>query len=361
VLTTETFRIDELPIPTAIDDPSANEFIEMVGVRNEIEAQILGSTALGCTPEELLPVYQAQEFSPKRIFVARVAAQIVGRAVLSWSIAEGSKSSWVSAEVLSDYRRGGIGSALFDLVETLALESGRPVLQSEFLHTCPSGGQRLPSPTGIGDLPMADPGVQFLLRRGYRLEQTERFSFLDLPLDPPALERAYRAALLTSGAEYRIHAWSGPTPSDRINDLVTLRTRMSTDEPFAGLDVDEEPWTVARLASADAAVQAGRQTRLTVAVEYLPTGRLIGFSDLAIPADRARPAQQLDTLVLAEHRGHRLGMLLKLANLRALNDVEPLPPLIYTCNAEENRYMLSVNEAVGFRAVGKAGCWRKVD
>jgi hypothetical protein len=31
---------------------------------------------------------------------------------------------------------------------------------------------------------------------------------------------------------------------------------------------------------------------------------------------RRRLAQQLDTLVLAEHRGHRPGMLLKIANLR---------------------------------------------
>ncbi|MET0967069.1 MAG: GNAT family N-acetyltransferase [Nakamurella sp.] len=360
MLTTAAFRIDELPIPSSFDDPLAEEFVEMVGVRNEIEAGTLGSDALACTPEELLPIYQAQEFSPKRIFVARVEDRIVGRAVISWSIAPGSKSSWVSAEVLADHRHRGIGSALFEHVEKLALDSGRPILQSEILHTSPAGGERLPAPTGIGDLPLSDPGVQFLLGRGYRLEQTERFSFLDLPLDPAELERAYRAAEQASGPEYRIQAWSGPTPPDRVDDMITLRTRMSTDEPFAGLDFNEEPWTAARLASSDAAMEADG-TSLTVAVEYLPTGQLVGFSDLVVPADRSRPAQQSDTLVLAEHRGHRLGMLLKLANLRALNAVKPAPPLISTCNAEENRYMLSVNEAVGFRPVGKAGAWRKIN
>ena len=69
--------------------------------------------------------------------------------------------------------------------------------------------------------------------------------------------------------------------------------------------------------------------------------------------------QQLDTLVLAEHRGHRLGMLLKVANLRALQASGSAPSLVSTFNAEENRHMLNVNEAIGFRPVGHAGCWRK--
>ena len=54
-------------------------------------------------------------------------------------------------------------------------------------------------------------------------------------------------------------------------------------------------------------------------------------------------------------------MLLKIANLRALDAIVPAPQLVYTFNAEENRHMLDVNEAVGFRAVGHTGAWRKRD
>ena len=158
--------IAELVIPSTVDSPDATDFIEMVEVRNRIEAHILGSDALSCTARELLPVYQNQEFAPKRIFVARVDGRIVGRAVLDWSIAPGSNSSWLLAEVLAPFRGRGIGTALFDRVESLAATSGRQILQAEAMHTATAGGDRLPCPTGFGDLPMGDPGVRFLLRRG---------------------------------------------------------------------------------------------------------------------------------------------------------------------------------------------------
>ncbi|MBD4636278.1 GNAT family N-acetyltransferase, partial [Xanthomonas citri pv. citri] len=60
---------------------------------------------------------------------------------------------------------------------------------------------------------------------------------------------------------------------------------------------------------------------------------------------------QWDTIVLPEHRGHRLGMRVKAANLIAVRDALPGARAIITGNAEENRHMLDVNEALGFRPV----------
>ena len=68
---------------------------------------------------------------------------------------------------------------------------------------------------------------------------------------------------------------------------------------------------------------------------------------------------QEDTLVLAEYRGHRLGMLLKATNIQLLMEQAPATTAIVTFNAEENRPMLAVNEAVGFRPIGYEGVWQK--
>ena len=54
-------------------------------------------------------------------------------------------------------------------------------------------------------------------------------------------------------------------------------------------------------------------------------------------------------------------MLLKIANLHRLASVSPRSRMVYTFNAAENRHMLAVNEALGFRSVGLEGAWRDRD
>ena len=78
-----------------------------------------------------------------------------------------------------------------------------------------------------------------------------------------------------------------------------------------------------------------------------------------MPPQLHRAPAQFATLVLKEHRGHKLGMLLKVANLAHLQREQPGHPSITTFNAEENRFMLDVNEAVGFVPIAAESAWRK--
>ncbi|PZS30412.1 MAG: hypothetical protein DLM61_10840 [Pseudonocardiales bacterium] len=84
------------------------------------------------------------------------------------------------------------------------------------------------------------------------------------------------------------------------------------------------------------------------------TGELAGYTELDVPAEPDSPVEQVDTLVLPEHRGHHVGMLLKLTNLRELATRFPGSRSVETMNAEDNRHMLDVNEALGFLQVSYA-------
>jgi GNAT superfamily N-acetyltransferase len=202
--------------------------------------------------------------------------------------------------------------------------------------------------------------VRFLLGRGSRLELVERGSLLPLPVDPAVLARHLAEAEARAGTEYAVLSWTGRTPARWLDDLAMLYTRMSTDAPTAGIEEPEDVWTVERLVSEQDASAAGPRVALVTAALHRPTGRLAGFTEMSVPTDPTRAVEQDDTLVLREHRGHRLGMLLKVANLRQLALHFPEQTAVTTFNAEENRYMLDVNEALGFTPMGYEGAWRRV-
>lgn len=68
---------------------------------------------------------------------------------------------------------------------------------------------------------------------------------------------------------------------------------------------------------------------------------------------------QFATVVAREHRGHRLGILVKLANLKLIDGHASAAKRIFTWNAESNVHMIRVNEELGFEVAGKAFNWQK--
>jgi len=135
---------------------------------------------------------------------------------------------------------------------------------------------------------------------------------------------------------------------------------MSTDAPLGELQTEEEQWDADRVLEQLSVIRAqGRRRVETVAVERA-TGRLVAFTDLAVSAHTPVLAYQWETLVLKEHRGRRLGQLVKAANLRALLRELPDVRRVTTWNAEGNAPMLAVNRAMGFVTIGRWTEWQKV-
>jgi len=355
---THGVSIDPLPIPAALTDAGGQDFVDMVALANTVERLAVGTDDLSQSPEELLPHWRDTEFNPQDAYVARLGGRIVGRGVVSYPIEEDSAVAYLQIDVLPEYRSRGIGRALLEVLESAAVNAGRTVLQGWAYHGMRPGTDPLVPPTGFGAVDRSRAEVRFALSAGYALEQVERVSALDLPVEPALLEER-RAAAAARAEGYRVVTWAGVAPAEWTDDFLHMRRRMSTDVPAGGLDIDEEVWTPQRLARLHENVEKGGGRMLTAVAQHLASGNLVGYTDLIVPPNRARPAGQEDTLVLREHRGHRLGMLLKIENILQLQRLYPSVPRITTFNAEENRPMLDVNEAIGFRPFCYEGAWKK--
>ncbi|WP_166404863.1 GNAT family N-acetyltransferase [Labedella endophytica] len=354
----ERVVIEEGRIPATLDGPDGASFREMVDVRNAVEAAAFGTDEYASTAEEILPGWLNSTDGPRRLLLARVDGRIVGRGVLDLPAEPGSPTAFVSAEVLPDFRDAGIGTALLTRIEEWATEADRTILKAFVTHGPFRGGRALRPPTGFGRIDSDAPEVSFAQGRGYRLEQVERMSRLDVADTLPVLA-SVSAEVGARATGYTTLTVSGALPDEWLADMVVLQQRMSTDAPAGGLDVDEEVWDTDRVRRMESDRAAGGQLALTTVARHDASGRLVAFTELLVPTDRGRPVLQDSTLVLSEHRGHRLGMLVKATNLLALRDASPASTTVTTYNAEENRPMLSVNEALGFRPIGAEGGWRK--
>jgi GNAT superfamily N-acetyltransferase len=354
-----TFIIEELAIPAQLDgSPAARDFEEATEARNAAEVAGFGTPDAAYPAGELLPGWQPSAHEQRRMLGARVDGRIVARAgYQSPTEGDAANTGWVQLHVHPTAAGRGIGRALADAAERIAADEGREQVHT-YVASPPGAGPRLEPPTGFGSVPADNREVRFLLARGYALAQVNRVSRLPLPVDP-ALLAGRRAAAESRAQGYRIHHWEAVAPERWLPDLAMLATRMSTDAPSGGLDEEENVWTVERWLEAEAEARESPRTTLYAAVEHVESGHLAGYTELSVPPAPDRPADQGDTIVLREHRGHRLGMLLKIANIVHLEERHPGHPAIVTFNAEENRHMLDVNEAVGFLPVAYEGAWQR--
>ncbi|ACZ29223.1 GCN5-related N-acetyltransferase [Xylanimonas cellulosilytica DSM 15894] len=283
---------------------------------------------------------------------------VVGRASIDIPTTSNLHAAWVSVVVHPAHRRRGLGAALLERAEKVAADAGRGTLQAELDFAEQPGSPPLVPPTGSGAAPADAPGVRFALAHGYALAQVDRRSLLPVPVAAAHLDRL-EAQALPHADGYRLHRWDTTIPDAWLDAFALLETRMSTDAPVGALDYREDPWDAARVQRM--MVQHAEQGReyVITAAEREATGELAAMTMLMWQPDQTF-AFQWDTIVLAPHRGHRLGMLVKVANLRALAELRPDVERVHTWNAEENDHMLAINVALGFRPAGGAAGWQKV-
>ncbi|MET4224705.1 GNAT family N-acetyltransferase [Oerskovia enterophila] len=367
------WRVLRVPVPDSLDSPEAWGVHGTVRAGDAVDREIYGHTDLALDAATALVTMTAQQEYKQSIRLVAVrdpraggpdrtplASDVVGRGMVGLPQKGNTHVAIVYVGVDPAHRGQGAGTALWEEGLRIAREAGRTVILSDSSHAPepPAGPGALESPTGSGRVPLDDPGTRFALSRGFSLEQVVRHSAISLPPRQVVVDRLREAARAAASDQYRVHLWQDTVPEDRIEDFAVLETRMSTDAPSGGLDLEEDPWDADRVRAASRAFADRGQGYLVAVAEHVATGRLAGFSMVSYPHDRPQVVMQEDTLVLREHRGHQLGMLVKIAVLDELARVRPSSRRIHTWNAQENRHMLAINEALGFEVASVDAEWQ---
>ncbi|SBS70599.1 GNAT family N-acetyltransferase [uncultured Microbacterium sp.] len=359
VLRTGRPSVVPVVVPQRLDGDDGREFLAMADIFNTALHHDLGLDHLRWDAAEMLPAWQDQTDRVQAGFLAWQDEVPVGALQLTAPREDGATELEFDLLALPDARDGAVEDALLARVLDEAEGLGRTHVQTYTLHRADAAGERMPSPTGFGSVPV-DRYSRFYRDHGFTLQQVERNSILDLTAPLDRVGELLTAAEAAAGPEYRLLTWTSPTPARWRDEFAHVISRMSTDAPFAGLTVTEETWDAERVTRRDERLGAGGVLVSVAVIEHLPTGRLVAYNELTIGADRTRPTNQWGTLVLREHRGHRLGTLVKCANILRWRELVPQSPMITTFNAEENRPMLDVNEALGFTPLTVAGAWQRV-
>jgi GNAT superfamily N-acetyltransferase len=243
-------------------------------------------------------------------------------------------------------RRRGFGAAMLEHLTSLARRHGRHTLQSEA-----SWGYDAP-PDGAGT-----PGAEFLTASGFDFALVDVKRVLHLPVHGALLDRLDREAAAYA-AGYSLRYFQGPVPEDILEGYGALIGSLMDEAPKGELEIEAEVYDAARIRADEQVLEAaGRRRHATVAVSA--SGDLVAYSELAVPRHDPVRAFQWGTLVRPDHRGHRLGLATKVHNLRRFQAAEPGRTEVVTWNAEVNRHMVAVNEAMGFRPVGRLGEFQK--
>ena len=237
----------------------------------------------------------------------------------------------VDVYVAPPERRRGIGRALLSELERICVAEGRTTLVS----------------SAFAPKDSESPGSLFAAATGYPVASHEETKTLDLLQAPDGwgpLDDEVAAAL----GDYRVEVFEDRVPERWLPDFCVLLSALLGEIPTGDLDLEKETWTPERVREhEDRAERIGRVQVIAVAVA--PDGHLCGFSDLRINRHDPRHASVGTTLVQPGHRGHRLGLALKLASHRRLRELFPECAYIETGNAGVNAPMNRVNQAMGYR------------
>lgn len=245
-----------------------------------------------------------------------------------------------------DFRRQGTGRALFEHAVARTREMGRRRLIAESCEGIPHGPARSPAPTAFATAMGAE-----------RANEETHWRLLMSAVDDRALA-GQLAAAWKRAAGYSLVQWGDAAPDDVVEDIAVLDSRVNADIPTGDLHVEPEKVDAARIRASERARLSRGLRQYNTAVRHDASGAIVALTTLVFREGDPYCGSQNITIALPEHRGHRLGTVVKLENLAYARAGEPQLRQIDTWNATTNTYMVAINQAMGFRPVDVMPVWQ---
>ncbi|PKH43575.1 hypothetical protein SAMN05192575_10437 [Nocardioides alpinus] len=317
--------------------------IEQINPRNEAALKAwweVGCAATAYRPGKPWPLWEQSRRAlpapnPERavtLLAAIDGREMVGAGLLVRPLRENFHTATAFAYTRPDRTREGTGRRLVRELEVIAAGDGRTTIQSEAY--LPPGGS----------------GAAEAFATAMAYEVASRESIKELAVSD---YRARREALLAEAAAadgYRIITFDTVCPEDHLESFGRLLGMLMSEVPLGDLDLEASEWTPDRIRAAEQRqVGIGRHVQTSMAIA--PDGSVAGVSDVRIDDTDHEHGQVGITIVDPAHRGHRLGLALKLATHDLVLAAHPSLVSVDTSNAEVNTWMNAVNEALGYRTI----------
>lgn len=263
-------------------------------------------------------------------YVALEDGVVVGVATQGfWTMSDLDKS-WLNIYVDPSARRRGVGSALVEHGIARAGALGRTEVMTDATSPVEQRDQ--------------GPAYLFAKRNGFQLANTEILRTLRVPVDEALLDEI-AADAAKHHAGYEIVSYAGTMAEELQQSWCDVANRLSADAPTGATDWEVSAITPESYREGSERLEAtGRRRVGSLAVR---DGEVVAETHIMITEGDPR-AEQWSTIVAPDHRGRRLGAAVKVANLRQLARLRPDVVEVSTQNAEDNQFMVSINERLGF-------------
>jgi GNAT superfamily N-acetyltransferase len=272
---------------------------------------------------------------PRQVWLAAGDTGPAGCYLLEFPDRENTDLGKVVLVVEPGARRRGLGTALLTHCCEQARQAGRSRVMAETLRDTPGDE--------FGRAAGAEPGLTEIRRI--------------LPVDDalPARLARLRAEAEPAAADYELLTWFGPTPAEHLDQVAQVNEAMN-DAPRED-HVEPEHWDADRVRQGEERLARHSARLYSAAARHAATGEFAALTQLLTDPHEPTWAYQLLTAVAQPHRGHRLGLLVKAATHQWLTEAEPAVRRVTTWNSQTNRYMIAINEALGYRPSGRMRTW----